>query len=179
MAAQLSQGLVELRVIGTKKLNNSGLVYELDKTETASWVRRQKAAFMAGFGGTAVVRDRATSVIVKFIPVVHSPDTLSENRRIKCDSRLDDGSLTSTRWIKPLQRLMLGQKAAHLIAHFKTNTAADEAIKEGMVIVGKRVWARWMQKELRICLKCQLLTAKHLAAECNQQAPCNTCGKAH
>ena len=83
MAAQLPQGLAELRVVGEKKLNNGGVVYELDKSETTSWVRREKATFMAGFGGTVVVRERATSVIVEFVPVAHSPDTLTENRRVK------------------------------------------------------------------------------------------------
>jgi len=142
MATKVQQGLEELREVGAKKLNNGGIVYNLDKMETASWVRREKNAFMARFGGTAVVRDRATSVMVEFVPVVHSPDALAENRRIKRNSRLKDGSLTSTRWIKPLQRCALGQKAAHLIVCFKTNMAANEAIKERMVIAGKRVWAR-------------------------------------
>ena len=57
--------------------------------------------------------------------------------------------------------------------------AANQAMKEGMVIVGKRVWARQMQKEPRRCLKCQLLTAKHLAVDCNQQVTCGTCSKDH
>jgi len=62
----------------------------------------------------------------------------------------------------------------HLITCFKTNNAVNSAIKEGVVIAGKRVWARWMQKEPRRCLKCQSLTARHLAAKCNQQRTCGT-----
>jgi len=84
--------------------------------ETASWVRKEKAAFTAGIEGTVVVRDRATPVIVEFVPVAHSPDALAENRRVKHDSRLEEGSLISTRWIKLLQRHAPGQNAAHLIA---------------------------------------------------------------
>ena len=53
-----------------------------------------------------------------------------------------------------MQGHMPGQKAAHLITHFKTNKAVNIAIKEGIVIVGKRVWARKMWKEPRRCLKC-------------------------
>jgi len=93
MAAKLQQGPAEPRAVGAKKLNNGGIVYNLDKLETASWVRREKNAFMARFGGTAVVRDRATSVIVEFVPVEHSPDALAKNRRIECDSGLDKASL--------------------------------------------------------------------------------------
>ena len=51
--------------------------------------------------------------------------------------------------------------------------------KEELVIAGKRVWARRMQKEPRRCLRCQSLTAKHLAVECDQQVACGTCGKDH
>ena len=68
-----------------------------------------------------VVRERATSVIVEFVLVAHSPDMLAENRRIEGDSGLKEGSLLTTRWIKPKQRHALGQRAAHLIACFKKN----------------------------------------------------------
>src|SRR5882724_9414244 len=36
-----------------------------------------------------------------------------------------------------------------------------------------------MRKEPRRCLNCQSLTVRHLAAGCNQQAACGTCGKDH
>jgi len=56
MATQLPQGPAELRAVGAKKLNNGGIVYEPDKMETASWVRKEKAAFTAGIEGTVVVK---------------------------------------------------------------------------------------------------------------------------
>jgi len=116
MATQLPQGPVEPRAVGANKLNNGGVVYELDKPETTSWVREEKAAFTARFGGLVVVRDRAISVLVEFVPVTHSPEALAEDRRIKCDSGLVEGVLLATRWIKLVWRHMRGQKAAHLIA---------------------------------------------------------------
>ena len=130
---------MQLRVVGARKLNNGRVVYKLYKLETANWVRKEKNMFMAGFGRTTVVRERATSVIVEFVLVVHSPDVLTKNRRIKGDSRLKEGALLTTRWIKPTQRCMPGQRAAHLIAHFKTNEATNMVFKDGIVIVGKRV----------------------------------------
>jgi len=179
MATQLSQGPVEARAVGAKKLSNGGVVYEPDKPETANWVRKEKATFMARFSRSVVMRDRATLVLVEFVPVTHSPDALAENRRIECNSGLKEGVLLSTRWIKLVQRCVLGQQAAHLIALFKTNEVANSMIKEGIVIAGKRVWARQMRKEPRRCLKCQSLTARHLAAECNQKGVCGTCSKDH
>jgi len=154
-------------------------VYELDNLETASWVRKEKATFMARFGRLAVMRDRAISVLFEFVPVAHSLDVLTEDRRIECNSGLKEGVLLSTRWIKLVQRCTMGQKATHLIAQFKTHNVANSDIKEGLVIAGKRVWARWMRKEPRRCLKCQSLTARHLAARCNQQVACGTCRRDH
>src|SRR5882724_11142615 len=179
MSAQLHQGPAEPRAVGAKKLNNGGVMYELNEPETASWVRKEKVAFMASFGSSAIMRDRAISVLVEFLPVAHSLDALAEDRRIECESGLEEGGLMSTRWIKPEQRCATGQKAAHLIARFRTHEAANSAIKEGLVISGKRVWARQMGKEPRRCLNCQSLTIRHLAARCNQQAACGTCGKDH
>ena len=66
--------------------------------------------FMAGFGGNAVVRDRA-SLVVEFVPVTHSLDVLAENRRIESDSGLEEGELVYTRWIKSMQRCVTGQKS--------------------------------------------------------------------
>ena len=125
------------------------------------------------------MRDRATAVMVEFVPITHNPDALTENRRIECDSGLEEGELVYTRWIKLTQRHATGQKSVHLIARFKMNSIANSAIKEGVVIAGNRVWARRMQKEPRRCLKCQSLTARHLAAKYNQQGACGTCGRDH
>jgi len=38
-------------------------------------------------------------------------------------------------------------EAAHLIARLRTHEAANSAIKEGLVIAGKRVWARRIEEE--------------------------------
>jgi len=91
-------------------------VYELDSTDTAWWVRSSKAAFTDGFGGSSVVKEQVTSVIVEYIPVSHSPDALAENCRIEHDSGLGKGVLLTTRWIKPGHRCAQGQRCAHLIA---------------------------------------------------------------
>jgi len=171
------QGPAELRAVGAKRLHNGGIIY--DKPETTRWVRREKATFMAGFGRTMVVKERAISIIVKFVLIAHSPDVLAANRRIECNSSLREGMLLSTRWIKPVQKHAKGQKVAHLIARLRTNKDANQAIREGMIIASKRTWAIWMQKEPWRCLKCQLITARHLAASCNQKAMCGTCGKGH
>ena len=90
-------------------------MYKLDSADMAHWVRSGKATFTDGFGGSSVVKERVTSVIVEYIPVSHRPDALAENCRIECDSGLGEGMLLTTRWIKPGHRCAPGQRCAHLI----------------------------------------------------------------
>jgi len=131
------------------------------------WLRKEKEAFTSGFRGTSIMRERAISVIVEYVPVLHSPDVLAENRKFEQDSGLEEGTLRTTRWMKPTQWHIPGQWAAHLITHFQTMEAANHEIREGIDISGKIVWARHLWKEPRRCLKCQSLTMNHLVAKCD------------
>jgi len=48
-----------------------------------------------------------------------------------------------------------------------------------MIIAGKRTPVRKMKNEPRRCLKCQILDAGHMAAQCESQNTCGTCGDCH
>jgi len=100
MVSQLALSLNDPKAVEAKKLCNGGVVYELNSTEAAHWVRLEKTAITDGFGGMSVVREHVISMIVEYVPVSHSPDVVAENRCIEQDSRLKEGSLLATRWIK-------------------------------------------------------------------------------
>src|SRR5882672_12307634 len=68
---------------------------------------------------------------------------------------------------------------AHLMDHFKTLESANQAIRDGLIIAGKRVWGRRMKKEPKRCLKCQILNTSHFAAGCRGQETCGMCGEEH
>jgi len=142
--AQVTGGPREPKVVGVKKLHNGGVVFELNNVETAQWVRVEKTAFTDNFGGTSLVREQAISVIVEYVPVAHNPDTLADNSRIEWDSSMTECAFLTTRWIKPVQRQAPGQHCTHLIMCFQTLEVANLAIRESIVIVGKRAWAMCM-----------------------------------
>src|SRR5882724_11796776 len=79
-------------------------------------------------------------------------------------------SIDSTRRIKPTTRRSVGQCTTHFITKLCSPEAANQAIRDRLIIEGKQVWARRMKKEPRICLKCQSMRSNHLAAECDQTA---------
>src|SRR5882724_4769795 len=118
------------RAVGAKKLRNGGVVFELGDNVMAQWVRKEKATFTSAFGGTSVVRMQSIPVIVEYVPMSHSPDTMSEHRRIERDYGLTEDLLLAIRWIKPMQRRTPGQRCTHLITHFQTPEAANLTIRE-------------------------------------------------
>jgi uncharacterized protein YoxC len=171
--------LEEVSFVGAKILTNGGVVYELNKPTAAEWVQANKAQFVEKLGGASVVKERAVSVLVEYVPLTHAPEALGELRKIERDSRLPTDALLSTRWIKPAGRRTQGQRSAHLIAKFSNIESANQSIRDGLIIAGKRTWARRMKREPRRCLKCQKQNARHMAADCSGVDVCGTCGKGH
>ena len=158
---------------------NGGVVLDLNKAQTAKWVQEQKGKFIENFSATATIKDRAIAVIVEYVPISYFPEYPSEHRKIESDSQLLHQSIITTRWIKLIERRTQGQRSAHLIAKFKSTEAANKAIRDGIVIAGKRTRARKLNKEPRRCLKCQRLNVQHLAATCTGTETCSTCGGKH
>ncbi|KAF8503954.1 hypothetical protein JB92DRAFT_3123191 [Gautieria morchelliformis] len=90
----------EVTFIGAKILANGGIVYELGNPTAASWVQQNKARFAEKLGGTSVVKERAASVLVEYVPVTHALEAMGELKKIERDSKLPSNTLISTRWIK-------------------------------------------------------------------------------
>jgi hypothetical protein len=45
----------------------------------------EQNTFLSKFTGTATIKDRALAVIVEYVPLSHSPDALTEMRKIERD----------------------------------------------------------------------------------------------
>src|SRR5882724_8046238 len=76
-------------------------------------------------------------------------------------------------------RRTMGQCTAFLIVRLQSPEVANQAIRDGLIIMGKQFKAIKMKKEPRRCLNCQQLGTTHLAAACNKPTICGTCGKEH
>ena len=135
------------RMIGARKLRNGGVVYELSDPEAAKWLRQESAAFAVNFRGRSVLKERAVAIIIEFVLISYNPDVLAEIQKIECDYRLEAGAIVSTRWIKLVQRRADRQWTAHLITRLKMPEDVNRAIRNGLIVAGKRVWARRMRRE--------------------------------
>jgi len=81
-----------------------------------------------------MVKEKSVAVLIEYIPISHSPDALAENRRIEHDSKIEVDTLLAMRWIKPVHRRAPGQHTVHIIARFKTATAANQVIWDGVIM---------------------------------------------
>ena len=109
MMGWVSQELNGVGEIRAKWLCNGGIVYEFGSPETPTWLHNERTTFVASFGGTSVVKEKAVMVLIEYVPTLHNPDVLTENRKIKWDSKIEEDTLLTTRWIKLVQRRALGQ----------------------------------------------------------------------
>jgi len=138
-----------VKVIGAKKLQNGGVVYKLNNPEATHWLCQKKADFTKHFGDTSVIKEKSVLIIGEYIPVTHNPDALGENSKIEREIGLPPESLASTRWIKPTTRRVAGKCTAHLVVRLRSPKAANQAIRDGLIIMGKRVWTRRMKKRTK------------------------------
>lgn len=161
------------------KLSNGGIVLEFDSAESALFIRERKEAFASNVGVGWTVKTRSWTVMLKFIPVTTNIEAEYVIDRICEDSRIARENLLSLKWMKDPERRNPGQKSASVIAKFSSPHVVNIAIKNGMVIAGRRIWPELLEQEPLRCLNCQLLGARHLAAECPYPPACGNCGHTH
>ena len=167
---------------GARILRNGGVVIEANEEGLAIWVQdsEQREEFQDAFdGGQAQIKEKLYAVIIEFVPIAHKTGNTTEYRHIEGVSQLNPGQLVSTKWMKPIERRSESQRTAHILAKFRSARAANAAIRDGIIVVGKLVYGRKPQQEPRRCMKCQQI-GPHFAAHCQQDGEtCGTCGKTH
>ena len=102
--------------------------------------------------------------------MIDDPNTL---REIKRENDLLVNAIRSIQWIKPLERRAPNQCTAHTIIDFFRPAEANLAIKNGLLILGKRCNSRKLFLEPTRCMKCQSFNG-HYAKDCTSLH--NTCG---
>lgn len=176
----------EKRPEGTKfvtatKQREGGILFEMNSAAAATWIRqaRIKTAFAANFGTAIIVRDRTFNLIMEFVPISLNLEGLAEKEHIERDNGWKQGAIERISWLKPVDRRKEGQRTAHLLLKIKDEDTANKALREGMVLAGKRVWGRRTLPEPKRCMKCQALDG-HYAAKCpSEKDICGTCGEDH
>lgn len=171
-----------MNFISARRLPHGGVLYELNSTEAAEWfnVAANRGYFLEHFGAEIVIKERTHNVIVENVPVTFVSNNPAALADIEKKAGLKPRTISKTRYIKPEARRKPGQRTAHIIVTFNSKEGANQAIKFGLTIEGKKVYGRKLIPEPTRCLKCHSFENTHMAAECPQeQETCGTCGEHH
>lgn len=173
----------KVEFISARKLKNGGVLYELNDAEAVSWLAQAdvKTLFLEKIGADAKVKDRTYAVFAEFVPTALGDTPEQRLAEIEEANGLQPGELAGARWVRaPHTRTNPAQKVAHLVISCSTDRGANNIIRRGLVVEGKRVQARKMDHEPRRCLKCQKYGKGHLAENCPQEKEtCSRCARDH
>ena len=168
------------RFVGVRRLNNGGLLLEMDSEEAASWLSHptNRADFLGRFAPDAALKSRTYSLVVQFVPLQFRPDSERELRDIEETNMLPNNAILRARWLKPAYRRAPDQTCGHILAVMTKPEDANTILTNGLVICQKRVYAVKCKKEPTRCLKCH--GWGHMSYDCQQPFDiCGTCADRH
>ncbi|KAJ7707388.1 hypothetical protein B0H17DRAFT_1191894 [Mycena rosella] len=140
MALQLMASAVEdivptaARFLGAVIQRSSAVLLHLDSAASAEWVRANKAAFLASFGGTTAFKDRFLNVLAQYVPLSFDPSQDGALHVLESDNNLPCGELGKTRWIKAPTQRRPGQKVGHLIIGFRCSRVFGPVVSSLVII---------------------------------------------
>ena len=172
----------EAQFISARKTNHSQVLYEVDSSQTADWLHSPDGAkaFTSKFRPNITLTTKPFPVLIEYVPICFNTDDPSHLRDIKHKNALPTGAVKSARWIKPIERRSPQQWRAHLTLEIAKPGDANQAIREGLVILGPRCPVRKLLPEPIHCMKCQSFEGSHFARDCKRtDDTCGTCAGNH
>jgi hypothetical protein len=168
--------------VGAQRMIKGGVLYLMESVEAARWMRNPdvREAFLKHYGGEVEIREKGFAVILEYVPVGFQPDISATLRSVEQDNRLNDGDISSARYLKELWRRHPGQRTAFVAMTLRTAQSANRILRDGLIIEGRHVRGRKSIQEARHCMKCQGYRGGHVAANCRQiHDTCANCGGMH
>ncbi|KAG2739811.1 hypothetical protein P692DRAFT_201661418, partial [Suillus brevipes Sb2] len=165
-----------------RRLPHGGILYELNSKSAAEWFNTpaNRSNFLEHFASNVTIKERSFHVLMENVPVTFVPDNPAAIADIENKAGFKSRTISKARFIKPIARRQPNQRTAHTIITFSSKANANQAIKDGLVIAGKKVYGRKLLPEPTRCLKCHSFEGGHIAAECPQENDtCGTCGDQH
>ncbi|KAG2059500.1 hypothetical protein BDR06DRAFT_928227 [Suillus hirtellus] len=169
-------------ILSARKLPHGGVLYELNAPTSAEWLNipTNRSIFLNLFDANTIIKDRAYHLIIENVPISFDPNSKTAIAEIEIKGGLQVNSISKTRYIKPVARRSLTQRTAHVAITLNSKIAANQIIRFGLPIEGKKVYGRKLLTEPTRCLKCHTFNGGHIAMNCpNENNICGTCGAEH
>ena len=186
LALECTQKETELVPTGAKFLSvrktaHGSLLYEVDSADTVAWLRLDegKCAFTSNFGMKVSLATKPFSTIVEYVPALFAINDTHMIRELEQVNDLPVSAVHLIRWIKPIERRTPNQRTTHAIVDFFRPEDANMAIKNGLLMKGKRCDIRKLLPEPTRCMKCQSFDGHYEKSCISTQDMCRTCTGNH
>jgi hypothetical protein len=157
----------KVEFVSVKKLRNGGMEFELNSEEAAEWTKgteiRRKMA--DSFGNSAEIKIQGYTVLTKNAPLYFNPNDDSDMAAVAKANGMEEHNIVRARWMKPPLRRHDKQTSAHVALTLRLAKIANNVIRFGITIRGKRCITERLTKEASRCNKCQRY-GRHFAAQC-------------
>lgn len=163
------------------KLMGGGASYEVDSSESASWLRRAevKKRFMEKFGVTAEMREVGYPILARYVPISLGAELEDVPRALEEKNELETGDIARVKWMKDPRFWEEEQKYAFLVVVARSKEVANRILERGLKVEGRTAEAQILDEDPKRCFKCQAYTS-HVATECPAGTPtCGLCGGKH
>lgn len=167
---------------GVSIMRSGDILVDMTSARAVHWLQEEPvmACFREKLGGFATARSRMYPVVAEFLPASLDINSKQVIKTIEKFNNYEADSIERLRWIKPVEKRTPGQQTAHAVIYFKNPESANFAIRDGLFISNKRIYARKLLTEPRRCSKCHKYGTSHIAATCQQPHDvCGTCGGQH
>ena len=167
-------------VLEVSKLHKGGFTILFKDKEVVKWLQDIKAEFefTSQISRDASIVQRSYSILVPRIPLTFDPANDDHLREIEECNSIPAETITKARWIKPVNRRIPGQRAAHAIFILKDITITNECIRDGLKVCSLHVRPSRLKHEPMQCMKCRRWG--HFAHACLASVDtCGTCREEH
>lgn len=172
----------DMTCLSVRRARDTLIILELDRPESVNWLRnpRNKSSFLKRFGTNATFLERSWKVLAEFVPITLDNENPAAIHNIEQNSHIEQASIRWINWIRNPNYRKKAQKVAHAIIAFDCAENANDAIRHGLNIEGRKVCTHRQHPEPTRCYKCQIL-GRHFAKQCTAHTDtCGTCGdKSH
>ncbi|KAG1872946.1 hypothetical protein DFJ58DRAFT_628551, partial [Suillus subalutaceus] len=88
----------------TRKLCHGGVIFKVDSIDTKAWIscKSVSQSFSENFRNETIIKDRTFQVIAEYVPTTFNPDSSTSLAETEKSNKLQPGTLTKAKWIKPL-----------------------------------------------------------------------------